>query len=236
MSLGMCGILKNIILTLEVFAFYGSELVVLDESTVLVIKLSLTLTSLATVLVESASASSTATVLHTTASAHAAAVLHLVLCEPVLVGLVAVEPLLGLECKLLLLVVHDLAWLSELDVSVSEVALVAKGTVLVGFVVPASLGLVLVIDVSLLAVLDVFLHRHIVVHTAHLVVALRHLHIILLWNLVHLLLLVHLVEVVILVHILHMVHIHTHVRWLLGTCSHIIHLLLGVHIKSVFLY
>ena len=103
-----------------------------------------------------------------------------------------------------------------------EVALLAESAVLVGLIVPAAFGLVLVVDL-VLVLGDVLLHAHVVVHVHHLGIRISHVHG------THLLVLLHLlVEVIILVHI--HVHIHAHVR--LGR-SHIIHLL-GVHKYRVF--
>ena len=63
---------------------------------------------------------------------------------------VAILPLLRFERIFLLFWIHRILWLSELFVSMSEVTLVAKRTMLVSLIVPASLCFVFIVDFCLL--------------------------------------------------------------------------------------
>lgn len=85
--------------------------------------------------------------------------------------LVAVLPLLALECNLELLRVKGIVWLPEFLVSVCEVALVPECAVFVCFEMSAPLGLVLIVDLVCVhrwflevVVLTLHLGLHLVLH------------------------------------------------------------------------
>ena len=73
----------------------------------------------------------------------------LVFGKPLLVGLVAVDPLLGFDREFHGFLRHRITWLSQFCISVCEVTLISEGTVLVSLVVATSLGLVLVVNLIL---------------------------------------------------------------------------------------
>lgn len=97
----------------------------------------------------------------------------LVVLESLLVSLVTIKPLLRFLGQLNLLWVEGVAWLSEFSVAMCEVALLTQCAVLVGLIVAAPLGLVLVVDL-VLVLRDILLHAHVVVHVHHLGVGVLH--------------------------------------------------------------
>jgi hypothetical protein len=166
--------------------------------------------------------------------------------------LIAVLILNALLCQYELFRSELVSWLAQLLVAVSKVALLLEEAVLMRFIMPAPLGLVLLVQLfhflliwCLLSIIHDHLTGHQVLlrvlliiwhHTHHLWVIehlIRHLSILLLHLLhahAHVVHVTHVVHVVHVIHVIHVVHVARHARHLIRC---LLHLSCSVHIHYI---